>query len=818
MGYRNNRIQFEPESYAGMTYENAHVQTIRSFHELYQKDKAPPSHDFYPDLYEGFNGPVQQKRISIAFDNSYPDITGFSSQCCNECLADSSYFSEEKVPFPYIDDSEYREDNDWNRELSYHSNEYSDGYFDVSMGSTFNAEAHKRLLYPGRNREFARFAGWKQKWRTIGYYLDEFQEQVPQRDLDPQISPGLYNELTHDLAHYLMYKTGARYGRSVAAILRATNPGAPCSSWLAGGPFLLSAAHCGHSWHRGCLARPNGFRISGIPRVEYSASFDRFGSEDFIVRRNLSVPISDRARELGETYLEQRLRALGIPQFLPGRPRTAAAHTPFWQRIGFLDSYSCFLESTSNSKPFECRDINIYKCDTPMSFKDRSLRHLGIWDPLTSSALYQIQVDEEGQRNLVDERVQLPASIIWGSIPIMPQAERRDCKHPQSFDTCHSPIDAKIIRGRDIYAVSYNQPEVYTRTSIGTSAVEQVLLSYGGTIQQPQWHTAVSKSFLGQGLYWEGGSSGGVVMDRRTNRAMGVISGWKPYRDINFLRPNASLDTQIVSSNFDNIRRNYIRSIFEPNRYPPFREYTRSLGSIGNEQGWSIGGKVVCPKGMVAAGVIGSRGPGRSDRIRNFGMTCIPFGGRPPTFYNPNPRQYLFDLSTVITTGSSDTVRGSVNFSGRGSSPNLGEELNTYLNEVVVHQRLSDLGINLPFAPNTTIEQYPQAFANCPPNYYLRGVRIIVDRNGSPRFIRIPMLYCANADYSRLHTREVPTEGLGALGATRQDINSVSRQGHTIEEVVCPRGNYFVGFSFYRDVDAVKKIVPICARASMAIL
>ncbi len=658
----------------------------------------------------------------------------------------------------------------------------------------------QRFASPGAGRELARLVGWQQKWRTIGFYLDEFRGAVPINQINLDLADTvvtipnggnitvaqqlqriqkIYSQLPQSFLHYLTYKVGARYGRSVGRL--QTPRGGFCSSWLVGGPTLLTAAHCGPHWP--CLNSPKAPRtlFPDTARVTRNVVFGEYDPENRIMRTGQAGGVG------GNDYLEGRLRSLGFPEVVY---TSSGLQIPrFWQLRTSLKTFGSRVDSTSNSRPFQCRDVLL------MRASGRSVNYrLNVMDK------------RSGFPRLVEEELQFLPSFAWGTIPLMNEADRKNC--PSFGPTlgveprCPGPggfRNVKIVPTRKIYILQSQEAEVYGNK-------KQTLLSFDGEVAKEFLEGNQQKTFVGKDLYWEKGSSGGAILDLLTNRATGVLSEWAPFMG-NVFHPNAGVRTTLVSKNTDDTIARDAKEVYDPERYPHFSLCLSNL--FANAMRSSVSeptefDTLLCPRGMVAAGVLGSRGRSDRDRMGNFGFVCIPFGGG-SSF---GARQYLFDQARVIATGSRDTGRGL--FRRVGSQPTDGEKFDTYINEVVVrqdlNQRLRDLGFarNV-FAQGVTIERTTQSFSNCPPNYYLNGMLVEFDSFQRPMLKRVPLLFCENADQSRLHIREVP-QGPDLLGG-------VSSDGEQLKLIRCPPGCFIKGLAFQRDRVSATVILPLCAKA-----
>lgn len=610
---------------------------------------------------------------------------------------------------------------------------------------------------PGLDSGPGRYFGWRQWWRTIGYYLDEFKTEVPKNEIAKNMDANLYtNDLPHSMPAYLLHKVGGRYGRAIARfpspICGEKTKKYNCSSWLAGGPFLFTSKHC----RKMCNENEAVFPV-----------FGNFTFEDELVRTGKT---NQNARN---NYVENRLISLGLQRKIlypvgvgPNigrRPRLlnsiARVESPTNGRrltpSELTSRFKCTLSGTGDTSEFHHRDVDWYRCE-----------------PL--DVFYDIGVNEDGVYKVVQEKVRLLPSHIWGSVPLITKNERRrSCALPFLNDCDPESI---IRNGRHVFILQRNQPAVY-------GDLEQTLLSYNGRIEPKEIYQ--EKTFFSKDLYWEGGSSGGAVLDLFRNRALGVLSG--SYAS---LVPNSFLRTEIVPQNYDSALEKYKKEVAGK----PMRTCSGSLSSFIKGRVFKSFNSISCPQGMVAAGIIGSKGPLTKGRIGNFGLVCLPFS-----------KDYLLDQAQVIATGSADTARGVYKPINNGVRTISGESLNTYINEVVTRRQATPNDF-LPWISSSrlTVEHQPQVFTMCPPNYFLRSISVQFDPSQSPMLLSIPTIECANHSGQRTVTQVIP-EGFSQLGGW-------SRWRKT--KLFGCSGNCFInGLAFATDGQFPSALLPLCGRA-----
>lgn len=604
------------------------------------------------------------------------------------------------------------------------------------------------LSGPGQGRDLGNLLGWQQKWRTIGYYLDEFGPPVSEDDTFTPLDPvknakrifgdslsfrdqaifrllGIYRTLPSDIEHYLKYKVGGRYGTAIGNYGRKIDgiDSSAGSSWIVRGPYLLTANHC-------------VVDSTQSPFVQ----FGQFVSERQLMKMGSTIDSETinpkKVGMLSRIYLRDRLLSLGI---VPSHSSADIAYEQFEK----------FSVRTHN-QPHTERDISV-------------LETSGLSKPLN------LNLWENGIYRSIQERYELTPNTLWGSIPLLPYSKRND---------------QYLSSGKNIYLLQSNEATVY-------GDYRQTLLSYDGVINFPWWNQAIS----GGNLYFENGSSGGATLETETNQAFAVIKGyWYP-----------GLNAHLVPKEVDNLLSNYEKSLYDPSKYPVFPTYVDWNHIIRSSITGTQHKTLLCPRGMVAAGILGSRETQSDENIGNFGFVCIPFGSSESS---ATRKEYLFDFARIIATGSVDTARGFVD-AGKGSSPIEGERLDTYMNEVVLRQNATSVGLK-GYQPSATVERIPQAFSNCPPNYYLRGLSILYDNSKHPMLVRIPALFCENAKGSRSLIHFVP-DGPGKLGGIAPGIQA------SVKNISCPSGHFINGLAFVRDHRYPTILWPLCSEAKRAI-
>lgn len=227
-----------------------------------------------------------------------------------------------------------------------------------------------------------------------------------------------------------------------------------------------------------------------------------------------------------------------------------------------------------------------------------------------------------------------------------------------------------------------------------------------------------------------GGSSGGPIFDRTSNRVFGVVMGH--YGVTNHCDISAAnYGTYLVSEDQLPTRGH------TPDRLPgnPDAAVSPWIGGVGGTLR-----SYQCPEGQLAIGVVGTSYPfddAGDARVGNFGLVCAPFDHGDDLLDRPT------HLWTVVAGGSIDTGFQTGVF-----------DYNTYLNEVL--DLNGDDGNLAPFADQR------QSVTICKPGEYVTGAAI-----KAGRYIdEIEYIECQRTDGRGFQAR-FPRKPLGSRDAAR---------------------------------------------------
>ncbi|TNE49334.1 MAG: hypothetical protein EP343_12525 [Deltaproteobacteria bacterium] len=303
-------------------------------------------------------------------------------------------------------------------------------------------------------------------------------------------------------------------------------------------------------------------------------------------------------------------------------------------------------------------------------------------------------------------------------------------------------IDVRVGRrgeGRKLYGLSYNN------LNNQAQANKAVLLSPSGFITDSDNDHRTSSGNYENGFEYIGtdmvcGSSGGVIMDRSQNIALGVMSATSG---------SNSCDRRSRGTGyFDRLRYYNIGAWFSARVRAYTDQPVRSHGLLDFYHFTShhVGGRggnasdLHCPANYLAAGVIYSENRDRQ-YIGNFGLICVPYWN--------NNRDLQLDKAVVVSGGSVDTRLGATT-----------QDFNTYNRSVIDGDKKM------------------QPFSMCLPGYYLKGVDVRTE-NGLVRSIR--RLHCTKrmtstnyATYTRFPRRSSPWLHLGSADSTHCPVGQAA--------------------------------------------
>lgn len=495
------------------------------------------------------------------------------------------------------------------------------------------------------------------------------------------------NEFQNDF----FYGRGAFIGRAVASTTAVE--GSRCTGWHYHGSnsakhsvaHLLTAAHC-----RG----PSPIRYPSIDFLQCPSSRKR----PFANLLEATYGFFPRANE----FIENKLRAFGLPEVLIRFLEKEGLDPIAPERTGFerLREQRCQIATSFYNSADGCSDIDIYNC--------------------IKSILPGYSINFVPENN-----VRMSSSDIFGSVRL---AGLTDRFHRQY--------------NREVYSLSMND-----KLDISSLPLEN-LLSPKGLVKlystRGVWdgrdRETIDSSFMTYGNWIKPRSSGGPVLDLRTNTGLGAFSWWIPDigpvfpRNYHFMIPPPRLHKSFSGiQGFIDLSIPYMLG----SNLSSDLMFTRRIGGAGGNLS-----RLSCPPEMAATGIVASevRNRSNSDKtIGNLGLICMPFSDN-----------FRFDLAKVISGGSADT----------NQAPTFGQGFDHYITTNLTNDRpfvdFSFFGI--PFRFFTAGKQ--QDFFMCPPRYYLSGIWALPGTN--PEFASgVPLVKSIRGiECKRYDLRATITNGL----------------------------------------------------------
>ncbi|MCA9564243.1 MAG: hypothetical protein KC561_12180 [Myxococcales bacterium] len=293
-----------------------------------------------------------------------------------------------------------------------------------------------------------------------------------------------------------------------------------------------------------------------------------------------------------------------------------------------------------------------------------------------------------------------------------------------------------------IYLVSANDRSDQTQNHI--------LLSPGGHIRDDHGSCGDENEHCfhyGGGIDHRCGSSGGVIFERATNRAFGLVEGSHVW--------NVAGEDGCSFEQYRNHPWNYNVGSYVNNEVFAFSESAANAWPTGQWAGYTnnwVGGNggyynsVTCPNGYLAAGIIGSANEYHR-KLGSIGLICMP---------HQAASNHQLDRAKVVFVGGQDT----------GFVATTNGDLTTFLAE------------QLSFADRAEPAQL--SVQMCPPGFFIRDVQA---RTG--QFVNeIDHIFCEDPQTGAQTSRYAGWERFGKY-----------TPGALIERSACPEDSYYTGLA-----------------------
>tara|TARA_B100000609_G_C17219343_1_gene438892 strand:- start:91 stop:1833 length:1743 start_codon:yes stop_codon:yes gene_type:complete len=550
-------------------------------------------------------------------------------------------------------------------------------------------------------------------------------------------------------------------------------PTVGCSSWLLGGPWLATAAHCRTTEY--CYLQP----WEKPPKVTAPIDFGMYTSRKNAIQN-----------------IRERMNALGIPE-----PQTNKSDQELY--TSDLESFLQMTGTTTETQAYsygyknQCADVDYLKLET---------------EPI----YWSLPRKFKGSFSFDWEETQLYPSDVWGSIPILRDREALNPKH------------SSFRKDRRFYVLHVNKLAGSKKREVLITPAEGRLVEPFGLIpsalQKPTSHY-----FYLVNSDWAHGSSGGATIDFDSDRAAGVVSGWGlgGYY-ISATVNNKAIDLPKEGEDNANTKEliyidNPIRrqstqaSLFSPNIYLGGPQKTISPKSTQTIKNASIETEILpyipatrfsnwaglrqdrhvqaynCPKGYVSAGLIGSSVftpheiPGIESQF--WSKTDYSFAGNLGTVCLPYRDEYEFYHAKVSASGSIAT-----NHKQAFQMPfNEYYPSSLYLDAIAPNYPKSKRD---PQAREISNLQF-QKFGMCAPGYFMTGIKLLLNKKS--RIQSIEAIDCVRKNpprnWKRVSYYERPFVDLQSKPIIGEKTNTSLTEKH----IHCPDGYVVDGIELSKE-------------------